>query len=42
LKAYLNLLTLSLVIGPTGTSNGSFGVAWVALFPFSSKEFYIE
>jgi len=29
LKVFLNLLALSLITGPTGTSNESFG-AWIA------------
>jgi len=42
LKAFLNLLALNLVTGPTGTSNGSFGVSWITSFPLFSKEFILK
>jgi len=42
LKASLNLLALNLVTGPTRTSNGSFGVAWIISFPLFSKEFILK
>jgi hypothetical protein len=41
LKAFLNFLALSLVTGPTGTSNGSFD-GWIASSPHSSKGFNLE
>jgi len=41
LKASLNLLALSLVTGPTGTCNESFGVG-IASSRLSLKEFDLE
>jgi hypothetical protein len=39
LKASLNLLALSFVIGPTKTSNGSF-VTWIASQNYQNKKIH--
>ena len=41
-SASLIFLDLALVIGPTGTCNGSVNACWFSLFPLSSKGFVLE